>query len=84
MKRAYGPSTERIRASHWRDLVLFHEYFHGDTDRGLDASDQTGWNSLSVKLLEHAHKIAYQSSHELKTWIRDAMNFRIVIPGFIS
>ena len=37
---------------HWRDLVLFHEYFHGDTGRGLGASHQTGWTALVAKLLE--------------------------------
>jgi mannosylglycerate hydrolase MGH1-like protein len=37
---------------HWRDLVLFHEYFHGDTGRGLGASHQTGWTSLAVKFFE--------------------------------
>ncbi|NUP89286.1 MAG: glucosidase [Candidatus Sumerlaeia bacterium] len=36
---------------HWRDLVLFHEYFHGDTGRGLGASHQTGWTALAVKLI---------------------------------
>ncbi|MBI5710400.1 MAG: glucosidase [Candidatus Eisenbacteria bacterium] len=40
---------------HWRDLVLFHEYFHGDTGRGLGASHQTGWTALAVHcLLERA------------------------------
>jgi len=37
---------------HWRSLVLFHEYFHGDTGRGLGASHQTGWTALVVKCLE--------------------------------
>jgi hypothetical protein len=37
---------------HWRDLVLFNEYFHGDTGRGLGASHQTGWTSLAVKFFE--------------------------------
>jgi hypothetical protein len=37
---------------HWRDLVLFNEYFHGETGRGLGASHQTGWTALAVKLLE--------------------------------
>jgi hypothetical protein len=37
---------------YWRDLVLFHEYFHGDTGRGLGASHQTGWTSLAVKFFE--------------------------------
>src|SRR5262249_60063847 len=38
---------------HWRDLVLFNEYFHGETGRGLGASHQTGWTALAVKLLEN-------------------------------
>jgi len=36
----------------WRDLVLFHEYFHGETGAGLGASHQTGWTALVAKLLE--------------------------------
>ncbi len=36
---------------HWKDLVLFHEYFHGDTGKGLGASHQTGWTGLIAKLL---------------------------------
>ena len=32
----------------WRNLVLFHEYFHGDTGRGLGASHQTGWTALAI------------------------------------
>jgi hypothetical protein len=37
---------------HWRDYVLFHEYFHGDNGAGLGASHQTGWTALVAKLLE--------------------------------
>ena len=37
---------------HWRDLVLFHEYFHGDTGRGVGASHQTGWTALVVRCLD--------------------------------
>jgi hypothetical protein len=37
---------------HWRDHVLFSEYFHGDTGAGLGASHQTGWTALVAKLLE--------------------------------
>jgi hypothetical protein len=36
----------------WRDLILFYEYFHGDTGAGLGASHQTGWTALVAKLLE--------------------------------
>jgi hypothetical protein len=39
---------------HWRDLVLFYEYFHGDTGRGLGASHQTGWTGLVAKLLQQS------------------------------
>jgi hypothetical protein len=38
--------------AHWRDLVPFHEYFHGDTGRGVGASHQTGWTGVVAKLLE--------------------------------
>ena len=37
---------------YWRDLILFHEYFNGDTGAGLGASHQTGWTALVAKLLE--------------------------------
>jgi hypothetical protein len=37
---------------HFRDLVLFHEYFHGDNGAGLGASHQTGWTGLIAKLIQ--------------------------------
>jgi hypothetical protein len=37
---------------HWKDLLLFHEYFHGDTGRGVGASHQTGWTALVVRCIE--------------------------------
>jgi hypothetical protein len=37
---------------HWRDLILFHEYFHGDNGAGLGASLQTGWTGLVARLLD--------------------------------
>jgi hypothetical protein len=36
---------------HWRDLIPFHEYFHGDTGRGCGASHQTGWTGLIAEIL---------------------------------
>ena len=39
---------------HWRDLVLFYEYFHGDTGAGIGASHQTGWTGLVAKLLQQS------------------------------
>jgi hypothetical protein len=38
--------------SHWRDLILFHEYFHGDSGAGLGASHQTGWTGLVANLIQ--------------------------------
>ncbi|HEY2587269.1 MAG TPA: hypothetical protein VGI81_16100, partial [Tepidisphaeraceae bacterium] len=43
---------------HWRDLVLFYEYFHGDTGRGCGASHQTGWTALVGRLIEDAGRAA--------------------------
>jgi hypothetical protein len=37
---------------HWRDLTLFHEYFHGDNGAGLGASHQTGWTALVANLID--------------------------------
>ena len=37
---------------HWRQLVLFHEYFHGETGRGVGASHQTGWTALAIRFIE--------------------------------
>jgi len=37
---------------HWRDLILFYEYFHGDNGAGLGASHQTGWTGLVARLLD--------------------------------
>jgi hypothetical protein len=37
----------------WKDLILFHEYFHGDTGRGVGASHQTGWTALVVRGIEY-------------------------------
>ncbi|MFN2459149.1 MAG: glucosidase [Candidatus Velthaea sp.] len=43
---------------HWRDLIAFHEYFHGDTGAGLGASHQTGWTALVAKLIQQAAEYA--------------------------
>ena len=40
--------------AHWRDLVLFYEYFHGDSGAGVGASHQTGWTGLVAKLLQQS------------------------------
>jgi len=42
------------RDPHWNDLLLFHEYFNGDTGAGVGASHQTGWTALVAKLLQQS------------------------------
>ena len=50
-RRPYAGGDPRQNDPHWRDHLLFHEYFHGDTGLGLGASHQTGWTALVAKLL---------------------------------
>jgi hypothetical protein len=48
----YG-GTERFQSDpHWRDHILFYEYFHGDNGAGLGASHQTGWTGLVAKTIQ--------------------------------
>ena len=54
-QRPVNGVEERFRSDpRWRDLVLFHEYFHGDNGKGLGASHQTGWTALVAKLIEQS------------------------------
>jgi hypothetical protein len=48
----HGEDLRYATDPHWRDLVLFYEYFHGDNGRGVGASHQTGWTGLVAKLLQ--------------------------------
>jgi hypothetical protein len=48
----YG-GTEKFQADpHWKDYILFYEYFHGDNGAGLGASHQTGWTGVVAKMIE--------------------------------
>jgi mannosylglycerate hydrolase MGH1-like protein len=49
---AHGSDTRYATDPHWKNLVLFHEYFHGDNGRGVGASHQTGWTALVVRCIE--------------------------------
>jgi hypothetical protein len=48
----YGGSEKFQSDPHWRDYVLFYEYFHGDNGAGLGASHQTGWTGLVAKTMQ--------------------------------
>jgi hypothetical protein len=67
---AHGRYEKFQSDPHWKDLVLFYEYFHGDTGAGLGASHQTGWTALVAKLIQqHAEYTLQNRPHE-------------VVPGF--
>jgi hypothetical protein len=45
----HGDDVRFAADPHWRELVLFYEYFHGETGRGFGASHQTGWSALVLR-----------------------------------
>ncbi len=51
-RAVYGDTTKFQTDPHWRDLILFYEYFHGDNGAGIGASHQTGWTGLVAKLIQ--------------------------------
>jgi len=55
---------------HFRDYVLFHEYFHGDTGRGVGAAHQTGWTGLIASLLS-SQTTGDQRDHQQQSRPRD-------------
>jgi Mannosylglycerate hydrolase MGH1-like glycoside hydrolase domain len=48
----FGGTEKFQKDPHWRDLIPFHEYFHGDNGAGIGASHQTGWTALVAKLIQ--------------------------------
>src|SRR5262249_35014502 len=55
----YGGTEKFHNDPHWRDLVLFYEYFHGDNGAGIGASHQTGWTGIVAKLLQQSGEREY-------------------------
>jgi len=49
----FGTANRYSDVEHWKELLLFHEYFHAETGEGLGASHQTGWTSLVVSLVRN-------------------------------
>jgi hypothetical protein len=58
----YGRSRKFQDDPHWRDYILFHEYFHADTGEGLGASHQTGWTGLVASLIDEWRRPPQPSS----------------------
>ena len=57
----YGGAARFQDDPHWRDLILFYEYFHGDNGAGLGASHQTGWTGIVARMM---HLFATTSAGE--------------------
>ena len=53
----YGTDARFTHDPHWRDLVQFHEFFHGDTGQGLGASHQTGWTALVTRCMNMVARV---------------------------
>jgi glycosyl hydrolase family 63 len=49
---------------HWRDLILFHEYFNGDSGAGVGASHQTGWTGIVTKLMQQSGESRKRKKHD--------------------
>jgi hypothetical protein len=57
---AFGTDQKQQTDPHFKDLYLFHEYFHGDTGSGLGANHQTGWTGLVADLIEYLYQFKTQ------------------------
>jgi hypothetical protein len=60
----YGEIEKFQNDPNWRDLIQFHEYFHGDNGSGVGASHQTGWTGLVAKLMQQSgeHRLKVQTA----------------------
>ena len=71
----YGGTTKFQEDPHWRDLILFYEYFHGDNGAGLGASHQTGWTGLIAPLMDLFGRVDGKSLLDVD---RDIVQSRVV------
>jgi len=58
----HGTDARFAEDPHWKDLVLFHEYFCGDSSRGVGASHQTGWTALAARLIAEGARLRQRRS----------------------
>jgi hypothetical protein len=71
----YGGTTKFQEDPHWRDLILFYEYFHGENGAGLGASHQTGWTGSIAVLIDLFGRVDAQAVLELE---RDRLHARVM------
>jgi hypothetical protein len=63
-RRAVSGGTRKFQDDpHWRDYILFYEYFHGDNGAGLGASHQTGWTGIIARIM---HLFATSTAEEMQ------------------
>jgi hypothetical protein len=60
----YGGERKFQEDPHWRDLILFYEYFHGDNGAGIGASHQTGWTGIVARIM---HMFATTTAEQVTT-----------------
>jgi hypothetical protein len=67
----YSASNRKFQEDpHFKDYILFYEYFHGDSGAGLGASHQTGWTGLITEMIHKFYKIREDQDHDSKTLFR--------------
>jgi hypothetical protein len=66
-RSVFGDNEKLQTDPHFKDYILFHEYFHGDTGKGLGASHQTGWTGLIAKVIQSQLGSALEEMKPVKT-----------------
>jgi len=64
-RAVYGGTSKFQDDPHWRDLILFYEFFHGDNGAGLGASHQTGWTGIVARLMQFFATTSAEQTLEL-------------------
>jgi hypothetical protein len=66
----YGHYKKMQEDPHFKDHILFYEYFHGDNGRGMGASHQTGWTGLVAEMIYKYYKPATKKSEDADSFFR--------------
>jgi hypothetical protein len=71
----FGDSAKFQHDPHWRDLLLFYEYFNGDTGAGLGASHQTGWTGCIARMIQVDGVVTHEttSAGDIESRVADAL-----------
>jgi hypothetical protein len=77
----YGGTRKFQEDPHWRDLILFYEYFHGDNGAGLGASHQTGWTGVIARLMDAFGRLTAEEMLESSRELIEARLVREQVSG---